>query len=234
MRSPAHSAVDHQHISKARLAEAEAIFGAVSGSSETYITLRNLFVRLHAEEPPSLQYAFNWLWGRSITIFRVENMEAPAEATASEHAGARASNRAVGGYMAGWAVHKELVRARKPGRAKPHAEKLLLRLLQRKGKPLPESDAATAYINARELFGGLSRPRPEFTTVIVNLTSLLWSNLSVSDIREHGNNAYDRAAKLVMADPSVRSKLIELLLGGEGDSSSSSGCGGGPRSPLAC
>ena len=48
-----------------------------------------------------MQYAFNWLWGRSITIFRVENMEATAEATASEGAGARASNRAVGGYMAG-------------------------------------------------------------------------------------------------------------------------------------
>ena len=107
--------MDYQHIPKTRQAEAEQVFAAVAGSSDSYIMLRKLFAWMHTEEPPSAQFAFNWFWGRVITIFRIENMEAPSERAASEGAAARASNRAVGGYMAGWVVHKELVRARERG-----------------------------------------------------------------------------------------------------------------------
>ena len=211
------SATDHMHIPKSRRAEAEQLFAARAGSSESYLFLRMEFARLHAQEPPSLQFAFNWLWGRAITCFRVENLQPPKELVAAlvatERVHVRGSNRGVSGYLAGWALARELKRVTKVGRPAPRAERLLRRLVQPREQALPADDDATAMISARELFGGLTRPRPELTTIVALTISELWSELTVSKILEHGNNAYDRAATLAVENASVRGALVALMLG---------------------
>ena len=198
---------------------------AICGGARAYIELREKFHAL-LEVPPSnaSQFAFNFLWEIVVSSFVAANSQLPLDDSEQAATTAvRVDNREHGGYMAGWSTHKEMERAR---RLKLAARlRLLVRLLQPEGEPLPEDDPATWHIFAREIYGGLTRVRPEVTSVFVAAQNELVSRLSPGHIQQHKSKVYTRASAAARRDAGVRGALRAVLL----DDSNDAGSGGGKR-----
>lgn len=115
-------------------------------------------------------------------------------------------------YLAGWVVRQELARA---FRHEQEAVPLLQHLLLGKDERLSSADAAVAYLEARELDGGLLRVRAAVTAWFVAIEQLVRQHRTMAQLLQLRELVVGRCARAVHQSSAVAEKFAALLSCGE-------------------
>ena len=106
-------------------------------------------------------------------------------------------------YLAGWVVRQELARA---FRHEQEAVPLLQHLLLGKDERLSSADAAVAYLEARELDGGLLRVRAAVTAWFVAIEQLVRQHRTMAQLLQLRELVVGRCARAVHQSSAVAEK----------------------------